>query len=255
MTQSPLERQRRSFDNLVEHGVYDADFEHAPAAKAFVADVLQEIRPKLPRSLPLTVLDCGCGTGAWLSFLHEQLSLVGFHPLRLCGFDLSGRMVEVARQKLQGLAKPSDLRSGNVLDKESYAFDQLSAGFDLIFTYDVVQQLPSARQAEACDLMIAALAAQGMAVIFDNDSATRFGRRMALRKFLTRHCGLRLVPRYYCNASYPPLERFRRRLDRTPLMRARIKVRADGIKRAMIVGRYEDAGQWTPPEAGEQARS
>ncbi|WP_193369763.1 class I SAM-dependent methyltransferase [Pelagibius marinus] len=243
MAHNLIEGQRRSFDSLVERGVYDADFDHAPAAKTFVANVLGEVRQQLPWKKPLTVLDCGCGTGAWLTFLHAQLSLVGFNPLRLCGFDLSYRMVEVAREKLQGLALPDDLRTGNVLDRQSYAFEGLSVGFDLIFTYDVIQQLPRSRQAEACEMMIAALAPQGMALIFDNDSATRFGRRMALRKFLTRYCGLRLVPRYYCNASYPPLERFRRQFDRTPPMRARIMARADGSKRAMIVDCRGDAGQ------------
>jgi hypothetical protein len=60
---------------------------------------------------------------------------------------------------------------------------------------------------------------------------------MAWRKFLTRYFGLRLVPRYYCNASYPPLERFRRRFADDAALRAEIVVRADGVKRALIVER------------------
>jgi SAM-dependent methyltransferase len=232
-----LERQRKSFDSLVQSGVYDADFDHPPAAKSFVGVVLGEVIPRLPRRAPLRVLDCGCGTGAWLSFLHAQLSLAGIPDLHLCGFDLSERMVGLARRKLRGLSEPDHLRVGNLLERQSYDFEGAPAGFDLIFTYDVVQQLPRPHQAEACRTIAAALAPGGLALIFDNDAASRFGRRMALRKFLTRYGGLRLVPRYYCNAQYPPLEQIRQQLDRAGGLRARIVVRADGVKRAMIVER------------------
>lgn len=250
MSARPLERQRRTFDSLVERGVYTADFDHAPAAKSFVASVVQEVAPQLPRRAPFSVLDCGCGTGAWLTFLHAQLSLAGITDLRLCGFDLSSRMAEVAREHLRGLASADDIRAGNVLERQSYAFEGLPTGFDLIFTYDVVQQVPRSRQVEVCEKIAAALAPDGLAMVFDNDGATRFGRRMALRKFVTRYCGLRLVPRYYCNASYPPLERIRRRLDATSGLRARMVVRADGIKRVMVVKSQGDAGGRAAPGAG-----
>lgn len=252
MSSHSLDRQRRSFDDLVKTGVYSADFDHAPAAKSFVAAVLRDSIPRLSQRASLAVLDCGCGTGAWLSFLHVQLLQAGSARLRLCGFDLSQRMVEVARERLQGLAAPDDLRCGNVLDRRSYSFTGLSDGFDLIFTYDVVQQLPRSRQAEACQMIAATLAPGGLALIFDNDGATPFGRRMALRKFVTRFCGLRLVPRYYCNASYPPLERIRRSLDDAAGLRARIMVRADGIKRAMIVECRGDSDPRQAPDTGER---
>lgn len=242
MSSRLLERQKRSFDGLVDSGVYDADFDHAPAAKSFVGDVLRKVSPGL-RQASLSVLDCGCGTGAWLAYLHEQLSHVGIKDPRLCGFDLSQRMVDVAQDKLSRLTEPADLRSGNVLEPRSYAFDGLEGGFDLIFTYDVVQQLPRGRQLDACRRIVAALAPGGLALIFDNDAETRFGRRMGLRKFLTRYCGLRLVPRYYCNAAYPALERIRQRLDGEAGMKARIMVRADGVKRAMVVARQGDVAQ------------
>jgi SAM-dependent methyltransferase len=232
-----LERQRKSFDDLVDSGVYSADFDHAPAAKAFVDTVLRQIVARLNRQAPLKVLDCGCGTGAWLAFLHDRLVQAGVTDLRLCGFDLSERMVEVAREKLRGLAAPADVRPGNVLELASFAPADLGGGFDLIFTYDVVQQLPRARQLDACLAIAEALSPGGVALIFDNDAQTRFGRRMGWRKFLTRYFGLRLVPRYYCNASYPPLERFRRRIADDAALRAENVVRADGVKRALIVAR------------------
>ncbi|GAB4394853.1 MAG: hypothetical protein Tsb0032_23840 [Kiloniellaceae bacterium] len=236
MTTSLAEKQRRSFDQLVDEGVYSDDFEHAPAAKDFVASVLRAALPRLSPGRPLRVLDCGCGTGAWLSFLAGALNEAGVGEFRLYGFDLSGKMVEVARRKLAGLAAPEDLRSGDLLKPDSYAFDGAEAGFDVIFTYDAVQQLPRRRQFEACELMLRHLAPGGLALIFDNDSRSPFGRRMAKRKFLTRYLGLKLVPRYYCNAAYPPLERFRQDLAAAS-WDARVQVRADDVKRALVVGR------------------
>lgn len=255
MTARLLERQRRTFDSLVESGTYSAGFDHAPKAKSFASSVLAAVDARLPRRAPLTVLDCGCGTGAWLSFLHGWLTEAGRPDIRLCGFDLSQRMIDVAREKLQTLAATADLRTGDVLERQSYAFEGVSAGFDLIFTYDVVQQVPRQRQAEACRMIVAALAPAGLALIFDNDSATRFGRRMALRKMLTRYCGLRLVPRYYCNASYPPLAQIQQGFDSGRLTRARIMVRADGVKRAMIVERQAVTGEPGAPQQEEHPGS
>lgn len=236
MTASVIDNQRRSFDGLVEEGVYSDDFEHPPAAKAFVAEVLSEILPRFERGRRLSILDCGCGTGAWLAFLAAQLSEQGVSAVRCCGFDLSGKMVEVARRKLVGVAAPQDLQTGNLLDEKSYEFAGLENGVDLLFTYDVVQQLPRREQYQACQAMAEHLAPGGIALIFDNDSQTRFGRRMARRKFFTRYFGLKLVPLYYCNAVYPPLEQFRRRLA-ADAWDASIHVRRDGIKRALVVQR------------------
>src|SRR3546814_8874556 len=86
-----LERQRKSFDSLVDSGVYDVGFDHAPGAKRFVAEVLGGVLPRLRRKPRPAVLDCGCGTGAWLAFLQAPLVTHGLTDARLCGFDLSDR--------------------------------------------------------------------------------------------------------------------------------------------------------------------
>jgi SAM-dependent methyltransferase len=241
-----IARQKRSFDSLVESGIYSAHFDHDTRAKAFVSSVLQAVAWRGRWRLPVKVLDCGCGTGAWLHVIHGHLLQAGCAVHRLCGFDLSERMIDVAHDKLRGLAQTSDIRPGNILEPQSYAFPGAEGGFDLIFTYDVVQQLPHRRQIHACFLIAEALAPGGVALVFDNDAETRFGRRMAVRKFLTRYLGLGLVPRYYCNATYPPLERIRQRLTEDAALDAKIVVRADGIKRALIIERG-------PPAAASSA--
>ena len=145
-------------------------------------------------------------------------------------------MVEVARRKLAGIAEPENFRPGNVLEEASYSAAASDGGFDLLFSYDVVQQLPKREQYRACEIMANHLAPGGLALIFDNDSRSKFGRRMARRKFLTRYCGLSLVPSYYCNAAYPPLDAFRQRMV-TESWNATIHIRPDQIKRALVVGR------------------
>lgn len=241
MSSRALERQKKSFDSLVGSGVYGVGFEHAPGAKRFVAQVLRDILPRLQHRPRPAVLDCGCGTGAWLAFLRQELFCHGLADVRLCGFDLSPRMVEVAREKLRNLAAPDDIRTGNLLERKCYGFTGLSRGFDLVFTYDVVQQLPRAVQAEACRRMVAALSPCGVALIFDNDADSRFGRRMALRKLVTRYCGLPLVPHYYCNAAYPFLGRIRSELAEAALA-TEIIVRPDLVKRALVVKVRDGAG-------------
>jgi hypothetical protein len=73
---------------------------------------------------------------------------------------------------------------------------------------------------------------------------------MARRKILTRYLGLKLVPRYYCNAAYPPLERFRQRLAADG-RQARVRVRQDQVKRALIVerARHDETSSPMPSEA------
>lgn len=252
MSASLLDRQKKSFDSLVDSGVYSAEFEHAEVAKAFVEGVVQRILPSLGGSRPVSVLDCGCGTGAWLSFVGSIMDKAGYRP-RLCGFDLSDRMIDVAQDRLSDQAASEDVRTGNILDRRCFSFSGMEAGFDLVFTYDVVQQLPRRRQAEACRLIVEALAPGGFALIFDNDGETPFGRRMARRKFFTRYFGLPLVPRYYCNAAYPKLERIRTALAARPDLAASIIIRDDGVKRALVVRREAGIRTVTVDPRGREA--
>jgi SAM-dependent methyltransferase len=242
MTVSQIDVQRDSFDRLVEGGVYSPEFEHALPARDFVASVLADVLPRLDSKQPVRVLDCGCGTGAWLAFIAAELKAAGVDDSTICGFDLSGKMVEVAHAKLAGVANPDDLRVGNALEVESYEFASARDGFDLVFSYDVVQQLPRGKQFRACEIMVGQLSSNGFALIFDNDSQSKFGRRMGVRKFLTRYLGLRLVPRYYCNAAYPPLERYRRRLE-SAAWQTDIHIRVDDVKRSLVVSRPNDRGE------------
>ena len=90
------------------------------------------------------------------------------------------------------------------------------------------------------------LAIGGAALIFDNDAESPFGRRMALRKFMTRYFGLRLVPDYYCNASYPPLNRLRQRIAGEGQFGSRDRLCETMASSGLWSWRAGNSSQWEP---------
>lgn len=225
-----------SFGQLVREGIYDADFDHAPPLKTFVAETLAAVCAGLPAGRPLHVIDCGCGTGVWLGFARDVIDLARGSANAYFGFDLVPEMVGVAREKLADRVPADHLAVGDILDPRSYAFGDPNRRFDLIFAYDVIQQLPTALQWQAVESLAANMADGGAVIIFDHDGQSPFGRKMAAKKFVTRYLGVPLVPRYYCNARYPPLAGFAERAGQRGL-RAGIRLGPGERKRALILSR------------------
>ncbi|TQF00119.1 MAG: methyltransferase domain-containing protein [Spiribacter salinus] len=237
--------QTQAFGQLVRSGVFDSGFRHAEPQREFFSRVCGEALERLPSREPVRVLECGCGSGAWLECLG---SLAPTGKLALYGFDLTAEMVDVTRERLAETTPPERIRRGDILDPAAYAFDEAADGFDLIVAYDVVQQLPRQRQAEACRRMLAHLRPGGVALIFDHERWSRYGMRMGWRKAATRYLGLHLVPRYYCNAHYPALNRIASRLGSEAGMRIRMHADAEGRKRALeLQAALRDAEPKTAP--------
>ena len=226
--------QRQAFGSLVGLGIYSVEFEHAPQATQFFSDCIADAVAAIAPSRVVSVLDCGCGTGAWLDLVHRMLDLRDQIRRQYFGFDLTPEMVEVARTRLLDRVPPKNIQEGDVLDDASYDFGEANRRFDLIYAYDLVQQLPRREQTAACEAMVKRLAAGGTLVIFDHDRWSRHGLVMGAKKFLTRYAGIGLVPRYYCNAAYPALLRICRRLQERGFD-ASIRPASDGKKRALIV--------------------
>jgi hypothetical protein len=67
-------------------------------------------------------------------------------------------------------------------------------------------------QWKAVETMLGRLAPGGRLLVFDHDCKSGYGRRMGFKKFVTRHLRIPLVPRFYCNAGYPPLGVFANRI-------------------------------------------
>ena len=183
----------------------------------------------------LKVLDCGCGAGVVLQALREALDQLSPKRHRYYGFDLSPDMIAVARRHLPE-ASPTRLQVGGLLDAESYIFDAEEPLFDLVCCKAVVEQLPSALQFQAVETMLEHVGAGGAAILFEKERHSPYGLAMGARKFVTRHLGIPLVPRFYTAAHYPPLARFRRRLaNRNRRFRPTLLAMPDGRLRALIV--------------------
>lgn len=231
------EVQTKAFGSLVRDGVYSKDFDHAPQAQLFFHNVMSGVLLALGQKFPdgLHVMDCGCGNGAWLDYLTDMKEAEVVKSVH--GFDLTTEMIEVAIDRLSPKTPSSNMFAANILDGNSYKVFDSGAGFNLLYTYDVIQQLPRKHQFKAIESMLEHLSDGGVAVIFDNDAKSTFGRKMGRKKFLTRYFGLRLVPRYYCNAHYPPMMEFAERLAEDGQFGVSIQVSSNGMKRALVLSR------------------
>ncbi|MBK1668939.1 hypothetical protein CKO28_12950 [Rhodovibrio sodomensis] len=243
MTLSPsAEASRERFNSLVEDGAYGPGFTHPKPAQAFVGTVINELLQEMGgETLSLSILDAGCGNGAWLHFLHE-LAASGRTAPAVYGFDVADRMVEAADQELASLEAVVHVQRGDILDPASYRFPDGRETFDLLFAYDVVQQVPRNRQFDAIQRLTDAMKPGGRVVVFDHERWSRYGLRMAFRKAITAKLGIQLVPRYFCAASYPPLADMARRISALPALTAEVVVKGHPRKRALVVRRAPARG-------------
>jgi len=223
---------RRSYGQLVAGGVYDSGFRHEDWARAFFAEVMA---PPLAGELvrPARILECGCGTGFWLA---EVAAMTAAKPRLLDGFDLSADMITEARQRLDLADIDAELRVGDVLDGAAYN-GQGGHEYEVVFAYDVVQQLPRAMQPRAVAEMYRHVAPGGWLVIFDHDAGSRYGRVMGTKKLLRRYLGLPLVPHHYIHSAYPHLGRLRADLIRAGGRDVAIRVEGEGRHRALLARR------------------
>jgi SAM-dependent methyltransferase len=227
----------RRYEHLVKTGVYSSTSVHGAPERDIFVDVLRPILAGLAGK-PARVLDCGCGSGEWLEVVAGLARELGVSAAALHGFDVTPGMVEAARVRLDASGVTAALFEGDVLDPSSYRPDNLN-DFDLVFTFDVVQQLPRSRQSHAVDLMLGAVRSGGTLAIFDHERHSGYGRRMGLKKWVTRHLRVPLVPSYYTASAYPSLDRIAGRLDALPGVSAHVISLSTSTKRALVATRTE----------------
>ena len=134
---------------------------------------------------------------------------------------------------------PRELAVGDILDDDAYAFPPVIR-HDIVFAYDVVQQLPRELQDGAVTQLYRHVADGGWLVIFDHDAASRYGRTMGLKKWLRRHLGIPLVPYHYIHSRYPSMAHLRRLLQGAGAVDIAIAVEAEGRHRALLARRSGD---------------
>lgn len=238
------ETQKEAFGQLVEDGTWGDEFDHPPQMKAFFTSVIEEALSLVDVSgtSPSTALDAGCGNGAWLDCFADTFVAGSRAGMRLFGFDITPEMVDAAGRRLSGKPGEAQLRPGDALAPDSFRFGDQDT-FDLVYSFDVIQQLPRRRQMEGVETMLASVRPGGVLVIFDHDSQSAYGRKMGFKKFVTARFGIELVPKYYCNAQYPPLGRFASALDKRANLNATIRLQPDdGPKQALLVQKLATNG-------------
>jgi len=223
-----------AFDKEIEKCNIDAQFcqpqENIDFFLKVIADQIEHRQDD-----PLTVLECGTGTGFWLSQIAEI-----FDRAVLSGFDLTPQMIEVARNRLKGTANPVSLKVGDISDESSFIFSvdaQIIKEFDVIFAYDVIQQLPTSLRLRAIQNMLSRLKKSGKVIIFDHDMISFHGLKMLLKKKITKYLHIPLVPRFYCLASYPNIRYIARQEEKqgyhTEIIRS-----SDVHKQALILSAH-----------------
>ena len=238
MNQNYESIQKEAFGVLVREGIYDENFTHSDEAKDFFRARLVAALSRVDKG-EVSILDCGCGPGVWLAGAKDVAGSVGRSDIRLFGFDITAEMIQLARQRLADYVNPCQLQQGDLLRRDAYHFEGNDGRFDIIFAYDAIQQLPRKRQFRAIELMTQVLAKSGEIVIFDHDCRSGYGRMMGVRKFITQYFSIGLVPRYYCNAKYPPLVKFSERLNRSGRFHAEIFPSTTSPKRALVIRRID----------------
>lgn len=194
---------RATYARMVDAGVYSARFRHSDDDRDFVSVTLAPLIENLPPGA--AVLEAGCGVGDWLHLVGEILARAGHSPQRRYGFDLTPEMVSLAADVIGPELPAEHLRVGDLLSSEPYEFPD-APEFGLIYAYDVIQQLPRSLQQDGVRALYGRLGSGGTLAIFDQDAASRPGRRMEIRKAITRYLRIPLVPRFYLVARYPRAE-------------------------------------------------
>lgn len=202
------------YEALISSGVYRTSTVHGDPDRSMVERVLRGVLAGRPAG-PLSVLDMGCGPGEWLLMIASVAKDLGVTDLRLRGIDVTPGMIDLASRRLADAGLDATLGPGDILDRSTYG--DAGEAFDLVFSFDVVQQLPRRVQFVAAETLCSALRPGGVATIFDHDRETRFGRIVGIKKWLTRHGPYPFVPRWYIHAAYPPLARFAKALERSGL--------------------------------------
>ena len=172
------------------------------------------------------VLECGIGTGFWLKLLQSV-----YHQCYFYGFDISKKILEIAQMNLTGGSVI--LREGDILKDESFQYRGISS-FDIIFCYDVIQQLSDEDYMIAIQNMLNHLNHNGVAIIFDNEKYSLYGLIMSCKKLLTKFLRVPLVPYEICEVKYPPLRILNKQIQELGY-KSQLYIAKNKIKRALVI--------------------
>ena len=112
--------QKEAFAKLVDQGVYSEEFKHSSDAEAFFIKTIVKATENINSKDDIHVLDVGCGTGVWLRTLIESEVLKSYRLKNYYGFDLTERMIDVAKLKFSDVKDSYEFIVGDVLSDNTY---------------------------------------------------------------------------------------------------------------------------------------
>jgi len=212
-----------AIESLIEKGIYSVNFNQPKWAQSFFLKVIDCFIDNNTKN----VLECGIGTGFWIKLLFSRYPYLKFY-----GFDLSDKMIELAKKNLNFFSQIL-IKKGNILDTESFCFDDVSI-FDIIFCYDVIQQLSSEDYLKAIYQMLSHASKNGLVIIFDNEKFSFYSFKMTFKKMITKFLKIPLVPLEFCNVRYPSLNYLKKEIEKNGY-ECQLLVAPNRIKRALII--------------------
>ena len=213
---SYLDDQLRAFTRQVGKGTYSAARPCEGASRDFFLEVLATaVGQRWNAAVELRMLECGVGDGVWLDAIREQRKQSFTWA---SGFDVTPEMVLAARQRFHSLTNSrfqiGFLRVGDITKLDAFSPPKETNGrggrYDLVYCYDVVQQLPETLRLSAIENMLAVTRQDGIVVILDKHRFSAHGIRMAVRKWITANTRWKRVPDFYLLARYPSMTRLAR---------------------------------------------
>lgn len=203
-------KQREVFAAEAEKGTYGFSHFHSSKSRRFFLQILEHSLAGLWKTKEtMRVLECGVGDGAWLETIMQERI---WAPNEIAGFDLTPELVEISRERFRRMPKSQNsvvfLKTGDITDDNAYYLSQKSTAkkFNLVFCYDVIQQLPDALRLIAVQRMVNWMADNGCAIVFDKHRWTIANLKMGIKKFITKFTGVKLVPKFYLQAHYPNMK-------------------------------------------------
>lgn len=218
-----INRNIEAIESLINKGIYSVNFNQPLWAQAFVLKIMSSFINDNTKN----ILECGSGTGFWIKFLFSKYPSIKFY-----GFDLSSKMVELAKKNFGFLPEVS-IKQGNILDTKSFSFGDTS-NFDIVFCYDVIQQLYQKDYLKAIYQMLSHINKDGLVIVFDNERLSLYSFKMNLKKLITKFLKIPLVPIEFCDVRYPSLQYLKKIVEKNGY-KCKLVISPNKIKRALII--------------------
>lgn len=205
--------QTEAFAKEVMSGTYSAEHKRKGESVVFFVKVISEaLGTDWDSGKLATVLEAGMGDGGWLEVLADARR----GAIECSGFDITPEMVSLAKKRFSkissSVASVGFFDVGDITEIKDYFKGKKDSGYDLVFCYDVIQQLPKGLQVAAVKCMLEATKKRGRVIIFDKHKWSSHGIKMNIKKLITKYTPKKIVPIFYLNAKYPNLTKIMRQI-------------------------------------------